>query len=88
MLNLLKIIIWFSCCFGFAVCGCHQQETRKCESLCQKDSNGVLECELRGAVILPSLHTVEASIQQVSMMKKKKIFLVYFSFKSYYTFVT
>ena len=70
MLN-KSIIITFvlACCFGLIAGGCRNQESRECESICSRDLNGALKCEVRGAVILPSIKSkikVEASLEKVS----------------------
>lgn len=71
MLNKLIIITFLlTCCFELIVGGCRNQESRECESICTTDLNGALKCEVRGAVILPSIASkikVEASLEKVSV---------------------
>lgn len=71
MLNKLIIITFLlTCCVQLIVGGCRNQESRECESICTTDHNGALKCEVRGAVILPSIESkikVEASLEKVSV---------------------
>lgn len=49
-------------------CGCRKQEINECESICRVNGAGKYVCELRGAVILPSLSKIEASLPRVSFL--------------------
>ena len=51
--------------FISAYAGCRKQERNACESICTKDSEGKLMCELRGAIILPNSPKIEASLPRV-----------------------
>ncbi|CAG9806122.1 unnamed protein product [Chironomus riparius] len=69
MMNKLIIITFLlTCCVQLIAGGCRNQESRACESICTTDLNGALKCEVRGAVILPSIKSkikVEASLEKV-----------------------
>ena len=48
--------------------GCKKkQETHECESICHKNEAGNYACELRGAIILPNLSDMEASLPRVRL---------------------
>lgn len=63
---LTKFIIFISCCVCFVLCGCRNQERKACEAICQKGPQDKMICELRGAIILPNLPNIEASLPRVS----------------------
>jgi hypothetical protein len=68
MFDLLKLLVLISCGVCLVNAGCRQQVSHECESICRKDSNGALTCELRGAVILPRESPsakVEATLESV-----------------------
>lgn len=63
---LRKCIIFLSFCVIVIKCGCRKQEVNECESICRTNDKGKMSCELRGAIILPNLSTIEASLPRVS----------------------
>lgn len=73
---LMKCIIFLSFCVVVINCGCRKQEVNECESICRTNDKGKMSCELRGAIILPNLSTIEASLPRVS---SHLIFRIYFS---------
>lgn len=71
MLNKTIIdLLILSCCYGLVASSCRSQESRECESICRKDLNGATKCEVRGAIILPSIKSsvkIEAALEKVSL---------------------
>ncbi|KAG5680072.1 hypothetical protein PVAND_009599 [Polypedilum vanderplanki] len=68
MFDLLKLLFLISCGVCLVNAGCRQQESHECESICRKELNGKLTCELRGAVILPKespFITSQATIERI-----------------------
>lgn len=62
----IKCIILLSIYAVLVHCGCRKQEVNECESICRANDKGKMNCELRGALILPNLSTIEASLPRVS----------------------
>lgn len=67
---LMKVFTVMLCCVWLVSCGCRQQEENACEAICQKNNAGKLSCEIRGALILPNLPTIEASLPRVNISIK------------------
>lgn len=64
-------------------CGCRgKQEINECESICYLNGAGKFICELRGAVILPNLSKIEASMPRVSLCS----FAPHFQSREYFFF--
>lgn len=64
---LIKMIIFIAIAIEAVKCGCRKQKINDCESICRINEAGKYGCELRGAVILPDLNTIEASMPRVSV---------------------
>ena len=67
---LMKVIAVILCCVCLVSCGCRKQEENSCEAICQKNNAGKLSCEIRGALILPNLASIEASLPRVNISIK------------------
>lgn len=65
-MSAIRTVMFVIFCAQYVSSGCRHQEQNACESLCRYDVDGKLDCELRIAVILPNLPSIEASLMRVS----------------------
>lgn len=70
----IRTVMFVIFCAQYVSSGCRHQEQNACESLCRYDVDGKLDCELRIAVILPNLPSIEASLMRVSSKDSRNEF--------------